>query len=392
MPIQPTTCFEKIAALTKELRIIQGGTSAGKTYSILLYLIYYCLNPKLSLDISIVAESLPVLKRGAMKDFEDILKANNWYKEEDHNKTDRIYKIGNSSVQFFGAEDASKLRGARRDILFINECNNVSFDVFQELNIRTRMFTILDYNPTAPFWATQELAEQDNAELIVVTYKDNEFLEQKIIDDIESWEEKGLTNPYYANRWKVMGLGLIGQQMGAVYSDWSEIESVPLGAELVGSGMDFGFTNDPTTLISVYKYNNEIIVDEKIYQKGLLTKDLTSLIRNTDASHGLIYADSASPQNIAELKAQGFAVLPVFKGKDSINYGIGLIQEQHFKVTSRSVNLIKELQNYIWAIDREGNTLNVPIDDWNHGLDALRYLFLMKFNKKSQYFNLKWKR
>lgn len=392
MPITPTTCFEKIAALNAEIRIIQGGTSAGKTYSILLYLIYICLNPKRNVLISIVGESIPVLKRGAYKDFLDILHANGWYKEEDHNKTDRTYKLGNSTIEFFGADDATKLRGARRDILFINECNNVSFDAFQELNVRTNLFTLLDYNPTAPFWATTEIAEQDNAEMIVVTYKDNEFLGQKIVDEIESWEVKGITNPYYANRWKVMGQGLLGQQTGAIYSDWKEVDELPLTAELLGSGMDFGFTNDPTALISVYRYNNEIILDEKIYQRGLLNSQIATLIKASDAKNAVIYADSAEPKTIAELRGYGLTVLPVYKGKDSLNYGISLMQEQPFWVTSRSSNLIKELQNYVWAKDRDGNTLNIPIDDWNHALDATRYFFLMKMGNKTSNFSLKWKR
>lgn len=388
--ITPTTAFNKIAQMTNPIRIVQGGTSAGKTYSILLYLIYYSL--KREVLISVVAESIPVIKRGAYKDFINILKQLNLYDESKHNQTDRTYKLNNSTFEFFGAEDSSKLRGSRRDILFINEANNVTFEAFQELNVRTKLFTFLDYNPSASFYAHTELIGNDDVDFLIVTYKDNEYLDGKIVKEIESWEEKAKTSEYWANRWKVMGLGMLGIQSGAVYKDWSVIDILPDEAVLLGSGLDFGFSNDPSAMISVYRYNGEIIVDEVIYQKGLLNSQLAALIKASDAKDGVIYADSAEPKTIAELKTYGLTVMPVVKGKDSINYGIGLIQEQPIRVTARSINLIKEFENYTWMKDKEGNQLSIPIDNWNHGLDALRYLFLMKFSKKSTHFNLKWKR
>lgn len=388
--ITPTTAFTKIAELQNPVRCIQGGTSAGKTYSILHYLILYAL--KRNLLISIVAESIPVLKRGAYKDFQDIITKMGLYDEKHHNKTDRTYQLNNSTFEFFSADDSTKLRGSRRDILFINEANNISFEAYQELNVRTKKFTFLDYNPTAPFFAHTELIGQDNVDFLIVTYKDNEFLDRKIVTEIESWEQKAMTSEYWANRWKVMGLGQLGIQSGAIITDWKEIDSVPENAELLGSGLDFGFTNDPSALVSVYRYNGEIIADEVVYQKGLLNSKLASLIKSNDAKNAIIYADSAEPKSIAELKYYGLTVLPVIKGKDSINYGLQLIQEQPLRVTSRSINLIKELQNYTWLKDKEGNSTQVPIDTFNHIIDALRYFFLMKFSKKSIHFNLKWKR
>jgi phage terminase large subunit len=390
MHITPTTAFTKIAGLTAPIRVVQGGTSAGKTYSILQYLILYAL--KRGVLISIVAESIPVLKRGAYKDFVDIITAMGLYDESKHNKTDRIYKLNKSTFEFFSADDSSKLRGSRRDILFINESNNVSFDAYQELNIRTKKFTFLDYNPTAPFYVHTELIGKDGVDFTILTYKDNEFLDEKIKEEIEGWEIKGMSSEYWANRWKVMGLGQLGIQSGAVYKEWSEIESLPEEAELLGSGMDFGFSNDPTALVSVYRYDGEIIVDEVIYQKGLLNNQLSQLIKASKARTGIIYADSAEPKTIAELRIYGLNVLPVVKGKDSINYGIQLIQSQPIRVTSRSTNLIKELQNYVWMKDKEGKELSVPIDAFNHGLDSLRYLFLMKFSKKQTYATFKWRR
>jgi len=390
MPITPTTCFNKIAELNKPVRIIQGGTSAGKTFSILQYLILYATNKEL--HISIVGENVPALKRGAYKDFINILKQSGSYDEANHNLTDRKYTLNKSTFEFFGADSPDSLRGGRRDILFINECNNVSFEAYQELSIRTRLFTFLDYNPTAPFWATQELIGQDNADHVVVTFKDNEFLEQKIIDEIEGWQKKAETSEYYKNRWRVMGLGLMGKQEGAIITEWSEIDFLPPDAQLIASGLDWGYSQDPTSLISLYRFDGELIVDEKIYQKGLLNSQISTMVKATDASDGIIYADSAEPKSIAELKGYGITVLPVVKGKDSINYGLSLIQEQPIKVTTRSANLIKELQNYTWAKDKNGVPLNVPVDAFNHAIDALRYIFLMKFGKRKTNSGIKkWK-
>jgi phage terminase large subunit len=387
--ITPTTAFNKIATLKKPIRVIQGGTSAGKTFSILLYLIYYGL--KKDLLISIVAESVPVLKRGAYKDFQDILISLDLYDEINHNKTDRTIKVGKSTFEFFSADDSSKLRGSRRDILFLNEGNNVTFEAFQELNVRTKQFTFLDYNPTAPFYAHTELIGGEGVDFLILNYKDNEFLNQKIINEIESWELKAETSEYYKNRWKVMGLGQLGIQSGAIYNDWTEIDSLPVNAELLASGLDWGYANDMTALVSLYRYNSELILDEKLYQKGMLNSQIAQHIKGTDAKNGIIYCDSAEPKSIAELKYYGLNVLPVIKGKDSINYGIQLVQEQPFRVTTQSLNIIKELQNYTWMKDKDGNSLNIPIDNFNDILDATRYIFLMKFSKRTTHFNLKWK-
>lgn len=391
MSITPTSCFNKIGAMIKPIRIIQGGSSAGKTYSILIYLIYYAL--KRNVLISVVAESVPVLKRGAYKDFIDIIQKLNLYDENKHNKTDRIYQLNGSTFEFFGAEDSDKLRGARRDVLFINECNNVSFDAFQELNIRTKKFTFLDYNPTASFWVHSELlSNPDEVDFVIVNYKDNEFLDSKIKKEIESWELKAETSEYWANRWKVMGLGELGIQQGSVFKDWKVIDELPINAELLGSGLDFGFSTDPTALISVYRYDGQIILHEIICEKELLNKQIIDKIRYSDAIRSVIYADSAEPRTIAELKAAGLNVQPVVKGRDSINFGIQLIQKQQVQITASSTNLIKEFENYVWAKDREGNTLSYPIDDYNHAIDATRYFFLMKMGGGSSHFSLKWRR
>lgn len=387
--ITPTTCFTKIAQLNKPIRIISGGSHAGKTYSNLMYLIFYAL--KKEVLVSIVMESIPALKRAAYKDFVDILKKMNLYDEKNHNLTDRKYTLGKSTFEFFGADNPDALRGGRRDILYISECNRITFDAFNQLSDRTHLFTLLDYNPVSPFWVDSELIDEPDVDFIRVTYKDNEFLNQKTLDKIHSWYLKRERNNYWGNYWRCYGLGLGGSNEGAIYTDWSEIDSLPINAQLIATGLDWGYSNDYTAVVSLYRYDGELIVDEKLFQKGLLNSQIANLIKQTDAKNGIIYCDSAEPKSIGELKAYGLQVLPVVKGQGSINYGIQLIQEQPFKVTSNSKNVIRELQNYTWLKNKTGEALNVPIDSYNDSLDALRYIFLMKFGKKSTHFNLRYK-
>jgi len=389
MALIQTTAFNKIAVLEKEIRCICGGQSAGKTFAILQFLIYYSLKRKIT--ISVVAESIPALKRGAYKDFLTILEEMGLYKEENHNRTDRIYKLNNSSFQFFGCEEPTKLKGLRSDVMYMNEANNCPWQSWFELSSRTRLFSFLDYNPDAPFWAMEKLIGNDNVDFITLTYKDNEALEEKLVKEIESWKILGETDDSFWNLWLTRGLGRLGKLSGAIITNWTEIDELPQ-AQILGSGMDFGFTNDPTTLISVYRHNGQLIWDEVIYEKGLLNSKIAEKIKPTDARHSLIVADSAEPKSIAELKTHGLSIIPVYKGKDSISWGLSLIQSEPFLVTSRSKNLIKELQNYTWAKDKNGESLNVPIDNWNHAIDAARYFYLNKMGNKGNNFSLKWRR
>jgi phage terminase large subunit len=238
----------------------------------------------------------------------------------------------------------------------------------------------LDYNPTHEFYAHTELIPDEDSEFIILTYKDNEALSDNIVKEIEKAKEKGLTSKYWANWWNVYGLGLVGSLEGVVFSNWETIRQVPEDAKILGYGMDFGYSNDPTTLIACYKLDNELIFDEVIYRTGLLNSDIKDLMNNFNVGHNVIYADSAEPKSIAELKRYGFYIKPTDKGRDSINYGINILQQYNFKVTERSVNLIKELRSYTWDVSKTGERLNKPIDAFNHGIDAMRYFAMMKLN------------
>lgn len=368
---QTTSAIRKLYALKNRKKVIQGGTSAGKTFGILPILIDRCIRTPY-LETSVVSESIPHLRRGAMKDFLKIMIETGRYRDAQWNRSALKYTFTNGSyIEFFSVEQPDKLRGARRNVLYCNEANNIPFEAYTQLAIRTSGDIWIDFNPTANFWAHKEVANQPDADFITLTYLDNEALPQTIVDDIEQAREKAKTSEYWANWWRVYGLGQIGSLDGVCIKEWQEIK-LPIEARLLCYGMDFGYSNDPTTLIALYKYNDAYIFDEVIYQKKLLNSDISNLFKTHDIN-GIVYADSAEPKSIAELRTLGHKVLPCTKGKDSIVYGINLINQNKIFVTERSKNLIKELQSYTWIKDREGNTINKPIDSFNHCIDAVRY-------------------
>jgi phage terminase large subunit len=373
--LQETTAQIKISKLNKRVRVVRGGTSASKTFSIIPFLIDYAVkNPKC--EISVVAETIPHLRRGALRDFLKIMDMIGMYKEEQYNRSSLIYTFKNGSyIEFFSADNSSKLRGARRDVLFINECNNVSWDSYYQLAIRTRKFIYLDYNPTEEFWVDSELlnTSDKDVQLLVLTYKDNEALEPSIVKEIEKARDKAATSDYWRNWYNVYGLGQIGKVDGLVFTDWSQVETIPPGAKYIGTGMDFGFTNDPTTVIDVYSQDGKLIIDEVVYETGLTNQAIYNRLKDEPRyKQKYIIADSAEPKSIAELQAMGLSVLGADK-TGGINSTIDVLQRYHIQITQRSVNTIKEFRSYKWQTDNQNKVTNKPIDHMNHAIDALRY-------------------
>jgi phage terminase large subunit len=364
-----TTATNKVLALKKRTKIVQGGTAASKTYSILAVLVNKAIQTP-NLEISVVAESIPHLRRGALRDFIKILKWTNRYKDTQFNKSLLTYQFSNGSLfEFFSADDSSKLRGARRDILYINECNNVTFESYNELSIRTKKEVYLDFNPANEFWVHTELKDEPDSDFIILTYKDNEALDKSIVDQIEKNRLKAETSTYWSNWWRVYGLGEIGMLEGVIFSNWKQIDNIPKEAKIIGIGLDFGYTNDPTAIIEVYLYNGQRILNELAYQTGLLNSDIAKVL----PKHVPVYADSSEPKSIDEIRRYGIMIKGVTKGKDSILYGIDVMQRNEYLVTSNSTNLIKELRAYCWDTDKTGTRLNKPIDFNNHSIDATRY-------------------
>lgn len=367
MPYQATTATRKLLALKQRIKGVAGGTSAGKTISILQILIDKAQSDPAPTLTSIVSESYPHLKRGAMRDFLNIMQDHRYFKDEAWNKTDSIYTFETGSrIEFFSADQPSKVRGPRRDRLYINECNNVPYEAFDQLEVRTKREIWLDWNPTNEFWYYSEVAPTREHDFITLTYLDNEGLDQQIVESIEARRNNKAW-------WQVYGLGQLGEVEGKIYTDWQITDEIPHEARLERRGLDFGYSNDPTALVDIYSYNGGIILDEQLYQKGLSNKQIADVIINLPHPRTLVVADSSEPKSIDELISYGVVAVPANKGQGSVNQGIQKLQDQRVSITKRSINGIKEYRNYMWMTDRDGRILNVPIDMWNHFLDAVRY-------------------
>ena len=366
--IRDTTATQKIFELKKRIRAVAGGTSASKTISILIWLIDYCQTkqniPKL---VTVTSESYPHLLGGVIHDFEVIMKDRGYWKEDRWVRnpvTIYTFETGNQ-IEFKTFDTYSKAHGARRDVLFINEGNNMPYNIVDQLMVRTRETVWMDWNPTNEFWFyTELLGRRDDIDFITLTYKDNEALDEMTVKEIES-------HRYNRAWWQVYGLGELGDLEGKIYTGWTIIDSVPEEARLLKYGLDFGYSIDPTAVDAIYKWNDAFVIDEIISQKGLSNRQISEVMQNVERAS--IIADSAEPKSIDEIKSYGLPIFPSTKGPDSVRQGIQVVQDQKIFVTKRSINLLKEYRNYLWKVDREGNTTNEPSDIWNHHMDAIRY-------------------
>lgn len=362
-----TTATKKVASLTKRIRALQGGTSASKTISTLQVLIDSAQRDTTPTVTSIVSESLPHLRKGAMRDFLSIMQQHDYYDDNRWNKTDSIYTFESGAiVEFFGADQASKVRGPRRDRLYMNECNNLSFETFEQLEVRTRETIWLDWNPSGEFWFyTEVLGTRDDVDHIILTYKDNEALEETMVKSIEQRKDR-------KDWWQVYGLGLLGEVSGKIYTNWTVIDELPVDSKLERYGVDFGYTNDPAAIVAVYRHGDGLVLDEILFQKGMLNSQLAGVLQN-QPQNALVVCDSAEPKSIDELGMYGLAVIGSKKGRDSVKAGIDLVQDQKIRVTARSVNIIKAYRNYLWQVDKDGKVLNVPDHRYSDAMDAVRY-------------------
>lgn len=363
---QITTAIKKIIQLKKRIRAVQGGTSAAKTVGVIAILINAAQEDKFPTITSIVSESFPHLKRGAMRDFLTIMQQQQYFNNDRWNKTDCIYTFeSGSKIEFFSADQASKVRGPRRDRLFINEANNIPLETFEQLEVRTKEVIYLDWNPTNEFWFYTEISGRRNdVDHIILTYKDNEGLDGSIIDSIEKRKDR-------KGWWQVYGLGQLGEVEGKIYKDWNIINEIPHEARLERYGLDFGYSNDPSSIVAIYYYNGGYILDEITYQKGLSNKQLADILSNQPKA--MTIADSAEPKSIDEISSYGVLIQATEKGRDSVEHGIQLVQDQRIAVTQHSLNIIKEYRNYLWATDRDGKILNIPEHTFSHSMDAIRY-------------------
>ncbi len=327
-----------------------------------------------------------------MRDFENIMRITGRWIEGSFNKQYSTYNFANGSkLEFFSADQPDKLRGARRNVLFINEANNIPWEAFHQMFIRTSDHCYIDFNPVAEFWAHTELQERDDSDFVILTYKGNEGCPQAAVKELQRAEDKANKgSAYWKNFVDVYVNGNIGKLSGVVIDNWEKCNDLPENARLLGYGLDFGFTNDPSALAGFYRYNGRIYIREELYKTGLTNSDMNKAFKSRGISKTMpIFADSAEPKSIEELSRYGWNIKATKKGRDSILYGIDILRSQdNILVPASSVNLIKELRNYTWDVDKEGHKTNKPIDKHNHIIDAARYFAMMKLKKTNDFFVL----
>jgi phage terminase large subunit len=353
--------------LKKRIKAVQGGTSAGKTIGILEVLIDRCQRDNPGDITSVISESFPHLKRGAIRDFINILQAQGYYKDSNWNRSDYIYTFETGAMlEFFSADQPGKARGPRRKRAFLNEADRIPFETFEQIEVRTLEEIFLDWNPSTEFWYYTEVeGKRNDVERIILTYKDNEALAPEIVNSIE--QRKGRKG-----WWQVFGLGQLGEVEGKIYKDWQIVDDIPEEARLVRRGGDYGYSNDPTALVDIYKLNDALYLDQIAFRKGLSNQQIADICLNDDEGV-LTVMDSAEPKSNDELAAYGVNITGAMKGRDSVLNGIQIVRDQKIFVTKRSIDIIKEYRNYLWMTDKNGRVLNEPEHEFSHSMDAIRY-------------------
>ena len=358
--------FENLVDSDKKIVINQGGTRSGKTFNILLYIIfYYCLNNS-NKTITICRKTYPALRATVLRDFINILREHNLYSEDNHIKSSSEYNLFGNLIEFISLDQPVKVRGRKRHLLFINEANELFWEDWQQLLFRTSDKIILDYNPSEEYhWIYDQIIPREDAKFLKTTYKDNPFLEQSLIDEIERLK---YTDEQY---WQIYGLGEKGISKATIFN-YVECNQVPFEAEVVSFGMDFGFTNDPTALVKVSKLDNNLYIEELLYRTMMTTGDIHNFLKGK-VNREPIYADSSEPRIIEELRRMGWSIRASLKGRDSVNAGIDLLKRFKIHIHKDSTNAIQEFRNYKWLEDKTGKLTNKPEDKNNHIADAVRY-------------------
>jgi phage terminase large subunit len=365
--IQTNVVYKHLVNSNKKIIVEQGGTRSGKTYNILLFIIFYYCTNNTGKIITICRKTFPSLRATVLRDFLQILKQYQVYRDEFHNKSNSEYHLFGNLIEFTSLDQSQKIRGRKRDLLFINEGNELYWEDWQQLIFRTQERIILDFNPSDEYhWIYDNVITREDCDFYKTTYLDNPFLEDIIKQEIERLKE---TDDQY---WQIYGLGERATSINTIFK-YLEINKIPEDAKLIAYGMDFGFTNDPTTFVSVYSLNYNLYIKEHLYRTQMTTQDINIFLKEQNLSRNPIYADSAEPRLIAELRRMGHNIFPSLKGKDSVNAGIDLLKRYKIHITSDSNNAIQEFRNYKWKEDRSGKLINIPEDKHNHIIDPCRY-------------------
>ena len=367
MNVNVNVVFEHLLDSQSKIVVEQGGTRSGKTYNILLYIIFHYCQVNSGKTITICRKTFPAVRSSVMRDFIDILKRHNKYNEENHNKSNSEYNLDGNLVEFISVDQPQKIRGRKREFLFINEANELNFEDWQQLVFRTTEKIVIDYNPSDEYhWIYDKVLTREDVEFYKTTYLNNKFLDKSIIDEIERLKE---TDEQY---WQIYGLGEKGISKATIFN-YTEVSKIPEDAEFISYGADAGYTNDPSTLVSVYRKDHNLYIKEHLYRTMMTTRDLSEHFKLVGVGRNPIYFDAAEPRLIDELRRMGHNVQPSLKGRDSINAGIDLLKRFKIHLTNDSDNLIMEFRNYKWQEDRSGKLTNTPVDKNNHLIDASRY-------------------
>ena len=358
----------------KKIVVEQGGTRSGKTYNILLWIIFHYCAKHTGQTITIARKTFPAVRSSVMRDFFDILKQHQLYNEDYHNKSNSEYILNGNLVEFVSLDQPQKIRGRKRDLAFLNEANELTFEDWQQIVFRTNGRIILDYNPSDSFhWIYDRVIPREDADFYQTTYQDNPFLDATIVAEIERLKQ---TDEHY---WRVYGLGERGTNRAQVFQ-FTTYQQLPPQAKFLSYGLDFGFTNDPSALVACYQWGDNLYFQEVLYSTNLTNQDLSQMFTKFEVGrYDEVFADSSEPKSIEELHRMGFNVKPTAKGADSVNAGIDMLKR--YKLHVNGSNLTKEMENYKWLEDKNGNLLNKPEDKYNHAIDALRYGVWNKLSK-----------
>jgi len=367
LKIKTNIVYDHLINNEKKIIVEQGGTRSGKTYNIILWIIFqYCTRNNNKI-VTICRKAFPSLRATVLRDFISILQANNIYSEKFHNKSNSEYHLFGNLIEFIALDQSQKIRGRKRDLLFINEANELYFEDWQQLIFRTQEKIILDFNPSDEYhWIYDKVIPRDDCAFFKTTYLDNPFVEDSIVKEIERLR---YTDEQY---WQVYGLGERAASRSTIFK-YLEVNQIPVDASLIAYGMDFGYSNDPSTLVSVYTLGHDLYIKEHLYRTQMTTNDINLFLKEEKLLANPIYADSAEPRLIAELRRMGHNIFPSIKGKDSINAGIDLLKRYKIHILASSTNAISEFRNYKWREDKAGMLVNIPEDKHNHIIDPCRY-------------------
>jgi len=376
MEVKTNKIYRHLEERTTKIVVEQGGTRSGKTYNILLWLILSYCGKNRGRIITICRKTFPAVRATVMRDFLSILNNLNLYQEDSHNKSNAEYILNGNLIEFIALDQPQKVRGRKRDVLFCNEANELYYEDFRQLILRTTDFAILDYNPSDEFhWIYDQVIPRDDCAFHQTTYLDNPFLEETVKEEIERLK---LVNPDY---WRIYGLGERAVSRSTVYR-FQTLRDIPDTAKHLAYGLDFGYSNDPTAMVQVFKDADNLYLREVLYETGLTNQDIGQRLREMGFSRSdVVWADSAEPKSIEELHRMGFNVKPASKGKDSLPYGIDLLRRHILYWEDTSNNGIREMRSYKYIEDKNGNLTNTPIDEHNHLLDALRYAVMSTLSR-----------